>query len=164
MTEWEKSKGNRWSDVVMQRNEVEANVQVFDCRVCGQVCKSKGGLVNHRQRMHEESAAKKTFESNKCKLVFKRESERKNHKKVCGGAAASSTDRVMCMCGMEYAKSYFRRHRQNCTAWRGQQQAAAGAVPAAAKRGACPGCGVVMRKDNMARHPKNACPGSVADP
>ena len=67
MSDWERSKGNRWSGAVMQRNEVGANVQVFDCRVCGQVSKSKGGLVNHCRRMHEESVAKKTFECDKCK-------------------------------------------------------------------------------------------------
>ena len=162
--EWEKSRGNRWTGGVVQRNEVGANVQVFDCRVCGLVCKSKGGLVNHRRRMHEESAAKKTFECEKCKIAFKRESERKNHKKICGGAVASSKDRMMCVCGKEYSKSYFRKHRQNCAAWIGQQQAVAVAAPAAARRGACPDCGVYMRKDNMARHARTACPGSVAGP
>ena len=148
----------------MQRNEVGANVQVFDCQVCGQVCKSKGGLVNHRRRMHEESVAKKTFKCDKCERAFKRESERKNHKKVCGGAVASLNERVMCVCGKEFSKSYFRKHRQNCATWQDQQPAVAVAAPVAAKRGACPYCGLNMRKDNMARHAKTACPGSVAGP
>ena len=38
------------------------------------VCRSKAGLVNHRRRMHE-SQAKKTFECERCKQVFKKISE-----------------------------------------------------------------------------------------
>ena len=48
---------------------------VFVCDVCARVCKSKAGLVNHRRRMHEESASKKTFKCEKCMNEFKKESE-----------------------------------------------------------------------------------------
>ena len=59
-----------------------------------------------------------------------------------------------------------------------QQPAAAAVAPAAvapaaaapavaappAARGPCPGCQKIMRKDNMARHIREACPGSEAGP
>ena len=166
LSKWEESKGNKWAGVPVERNEVWHNVQVFDCRVCGRVCKSKAGLVNHRRRMHEESAAKKTFECEACKMVFKKLSESKNHAKVCGGAVPSAAGRVMCICGSEYSKSYIARHRRACVGWqnRDQQPAATAAAAAAAPRGPCPNCGAVMRKDNIARHGRTACPGSVAGP
>ena len=82
-------------------------------------------------------------------------SELKNHGKVCGGAVASSSDRVKCVCGSEYARTYFRKHRKNCAAWQGQQVEEV-ARPAAA-RGQCPDCGKWMRKDNLARHKREAC-------
>ena len=128
----------------------------------------KIGLVNHRRRMHEESALKKTFECNECKQIFKKASERKNHQKICGGAEASAKDRRKCVCGVEYSKSYFRVHRQRCEIWKAQQQPIAGApveqAPPAAPTAPCPGCGKTMRKDNLARHQRTACPGSVAGP
>ena len=81
------------------RNEVGVNAQVFDCRVCGRVCKLKGGLVNHRRRTHEESADKRKFEYKKYEQVFKKESVRRIHAKVCGGAVASAAGRMKCVCG-----------------------------------------------------------------
>ena len=163
VAEWEKSKGNLWSGGDVQRNQVHANVQVFDCRVCGKVCKLKGGLVNHRRRIHEVSSAKKTFECEKCQEVFKKELERKNYSKVCGGATASAKDRRKCICGKEYSKGYFRKHSQVCAVWLAQQQPPPPAR-AAAPVAPCPECGRIMRKDNMARHARTACPGSVAGP
>jgi hypothetical protein len=43
------------------RNVPKVVVEVFACRICGMVCKSKGWLVIHRRRKHDESAAKKLF-------------------------------------------------------------------------------------------------------
>ena len=166
LAEWERSKGNKWQGAAMARNEIVVNVQVFDCRVCGKVCKSKGGLVNHRRRMHEELTAKKTFECVKCEKVFKKESEIVNHEKVCGGAVASKKERVKCVCGKEYSKGYFRSHRLGCDQWQRHQQhqpqpqAEAMRAPVAP----CPTCGKVMRRDNLARHANLHCPGSVAGP
>ena len=71
LREWEKSKGKRWSGAAVVRNEVGVDAQVFDCRVCGRVCKSKSGLVNHRRRTHEESAAKQLFQCERCERIFR---------------------------------------------------------------------------------------------
>ena len=49
------------------------------CRECGKVCKSKGGLVNYRRRMQEESKEKKTYECEACKGKYKKVSDLKNH-------------------------------------------------------------------------------------
>ena len=83
---WERSKGKKWAGGLVVRNEVGAEARVYDCRVCGQVCRSKSGLVNHRRRTHEESAAKKTFTCGKCGQVFKIASEKNHLARVCGGA------------------------------------------------------------------------------
>ena len=91
LTDWEKSKGHFWTGGMVLRNDVGANAKVFDCRVCGRVCKSKGGLVNHRRRTHEESSQKKKFECEKCKLVFNsgtqglRAEESRESMRRCGG-------------------------------------------------------------------------------
>ena len=73
---------------------------------------------------------------------------------------------ALCVCGSEYSKSYIARHRRACVGWqnRNQQPAATAAAAAPAPRGPCPNCGAVMRKDNIARHGRTACPGSVAGP
>ena len=47
--------------------------------------------------MHEESRVKKKFGCEKCGRECKKTSELKNHGKVCGGAMASSSDRVKCV-------------------------------------------------------------------
>ena len=46
--------------------------------------------------MHEESRVKKNFGCEKCGRECKK-TELKNHGKVCGGAMASSSDRVKCV-------------------------------------------------------------------
>ena len=140
----------------MDRNVRRVEALIFECASCSKVCKSKAGLVNHRRRMHEESALKKVFGCGKCENVFKKASELRNHLKVCGGAVASVVGRVRCVCGKEYSKDYHRKHRKNCAAWLGQEVQEV--VPAAA-RGPCPKCGKVMRKDNLARHIREACAG-----
>ena len=163
LRKWEASKGKRWTGEPVGRNDMVVDT-VFDCRVCGKVCKSKAGLVNHRRRMHEESVAKKKFECVKCRTVFNKASELKNHGKVCGGAVASSSVRVMCVCGKEYSKNYFRKHRGSCAAWQAQRQEEEPAGRPAMQRVPCPGCGTIMRKDNLSRHRGTACPGGEAGP
>ena len=105
------------------------------CLTVESVEESKAGLVNHRRRIHEESAAKKRFECEKCRQSFKKESELKNHGKVCGGAVASTVGRVMCVCGKEYSKSYFWKHRRECVMWQNQNQQPAAAAVHSGSRG-----------------------------
>ena len=118
--------------------------------------------MNHQRWMHEESTAKRVFQCEKCERSFKKESEKKNHDKVCGGAVASEVGKVKCVCGGEFEKKYFPRHRQACASWQAQHREAATPATAVAARGPCPVCGKVMRRDNIARHQRTACPGSVA--
>ena len=160
---WEASQGHSWQGEVVERNEPPAPEPViFDCRVCGKICKSKGGLVNHRRRMHEESDAKKLFKCEKCERDFKKKSDLENHAKVCGGAVASAVGRVKCVCGKEYAQSYFRKHRTKCAMWNDAQVPEEVITPPRAPRAACDACGAWMRKDNLSRHRKEACPGGEA--
>ena len=131
--------------------------------VCGKICKSKAGLTNHRRRMHEESDEKKVFKCDKCERDFKKQSDLGNHVKVCGGAVASAVGRVKCVYGREYAQSYFRKHRNKCDAWKdAQQEPEEEITPPRAPRMACDACGQWMRKDNYARHKREACPGGEA--
>ena len=131
----------------------------FLCRVCGKICKSKAGLVVHRRRMHEESSKKKKFVCEGCSMDFRQEANLVNHLKICGGGLGSTSDRKVCPCGREFAKSYIARHRKKCTA------AAAVAVQERTrlprvykgKRFICE-CGREMAKTNRARHKREACP------
>merc|ERR1712055_1144647 len=98
------------------RNAAKEEEVGFVCEVCDKRCKSKGGLVVHRRRMHEVSKMKKTFECGKgCGDVFKQEANKWNHEKVCGGRVESD-DRRKCAYGREFAKSYIARHRKKCMA------------------------------------------------
>ena len=110
LDKWEMSQSHAWQGVAMLRKEPQVPDVVFACRVCGFVCKSKGGLVNHRRRMHEESTTKKMFKCGDCERDFKKESDLLNHAKVCGVAVAAEVGKVKCVCGKQYAKSFFRRH------------------------------------------------------
>ena len=119
--------------------------------------------MNHQIRMHEKSLAKKVFVCEACDHEFGKELELKNHAKVCGGAVASAMGKVKCICGKEYAQSYFRRHRTKCATWNGAHPATEEELPRA-PRTACDVCGKWMRRDNLARHLREACPGGEAGP
>ena len=87
-----------------------------------------------------------------------------NHAKVCGGAVASAPGRVKCVCGREYSQGYFRKHRGECDIWKNAHpEPEVDPVPRA-PRVACDACGRWMRKDNLARHKREACPGGEAGP
>ena len=112
---WEKSRGHHWRGEVVERNVVATAAPTeFVCSVCGKRCKSKGGLVIHRRRIHEVSSKKKMFRCEGCQEEFGQEANLWNHKKVCGGGGASSGDRRVCACGKEFAKSYIAKHRKKC--------------------------------------------------
>ena len=164
LNEWEESKGNRWQGGIVVRNELVVPAVVFDCRVCGKICKSKGGLVNHRRRMHEESERKKKFKCEACEKVFKKSSELRNHSRVCGGAVANVGENMKCVCGYECAKENFKRHRKICETWKGVHPPETAVPVRAAPRAPCDVCGRVMRRDNIARHKREACPGGEAGP
>ena len=154
LDEWERSKGNKWQGERKARNKKWTDDSLA-CAVCGKTCKSKGGLVNHRRRMHETSRLKKKFECVRCKEEFMSEANLLNHKKVCGGAVASAEGRKRCLCGKEYSAGYMRTHRKKCTAWIADQAASPPTAAAPAPRTNCPTCGKLMRKDNLARHLKD---------
>ena len=167
LEKFERSRGHKWTGAAVVRNVIRREEEVFICDVCGKSCKSKGGLVNHRRRMHEASALKKTFKCSRCAQVFTRESDLKNHAKICGGAEASDAGRRKCVCGKEYSRGYFRKHSSRCAEWLAAQEVVAptvAPVAAPARTGGarlepCDDCGRVMRKDNIARHKGHHCTG-----
>ena len=77
LEQYELSRGHKWTGGVVVRNQIWEEEVVFICSVCGKRCKSTGGLVNHRRRMHETSALKKTFKCIRCSQVFMRDSDLK---------------------------------------------------------------------------------------
>ena len=138
--------------------------EVFKCGVCEKRCKSKAGLVVHRRRMHEESAKKKKFVCEGCGEDFRQEANKLNHQKVCGGPGNTSERRV-CACGRDFAKSYIARHRKKCApaiAAAAQEEIRLPRVYKA-KRFVCE-CGREMAKSNRARHKREACPYGDAGP
>ena len=164
IAEWEDSRGKLWNGPEVDRSQILVPAAVFDCRICGKICKSKAGMVNHKRRMHEESDVKKKFECGECKGVFKKASDLKNHSKVCGGAVAEVAGNVRCICGLEMGKSSFKSHRKDCLTWQNAHPPEVAAAARAAPRGPCDVCGTWMRKDNVARHKRTACPGGEAGP
>ena len=137
----------------------------FSCGECGKICKSKGGLVNHRRRMHERSKCKKIFECVRCEEKFTQEANLINHEKVCQGTSVEGSDKRKCVCGREVSKTNFARHKKICKAT-GPEETIVPRVERVARRykdvrAACEGCGQVLAKTNMARHMKK-CPGSEA--
>ena len=94
LAKWEKGKGKQWRGEVVERNAAKGeDVTAFVCEVCDKVCKSKGGLVIHRRRMHEVSEKKKVFQCEGCQEEFGQEANLLNHKVCGGGGASSSSDR-----------------------------------------------------------------------
>ena len=159
MDKWEKSRGHKWTGGEVVRNEIREAVAVFDCRICGKVCKSKGGLVVHRRRMHEVSSKKKMFECGKgCGETFKQEANKWNHEKVCGGLVTDKEKRK-CACGREFAKTYIARHRKKCMAaiQSEEEESRRGPKKYKGKRRTCE-CGKEMAATNYARHKREACP------
>ena len=130
----------------------------FVCGKCGKRCKSKGGLVVHRRRVHEVSEKKKMFECHGCKSSFSQEANLWNHKKICGGGEASGSDRRMCVCGREFAKSYIARHKKKCLIALAVNREEDRRVPRVyeSERMECD-CGRQMAKTNYARHKREAC-------
>ena len=109
--------------------------------------------------MHEVSKKKKMFECEGCQEEFGQEANLWNHKKVCGGGASSSEKR-MCVCGKEFAKSYIARHRKKCmAAARVPEEEVVVRQPRVYKgeRFTC-ACGKEMAKTNKSRHERESCP------
>ena len=159
LDKWERSKGHKWTGGEMERNEWKVEVAVFVCEVCWKVCKSKGGLVVHRRRMHEVSAGKKMFECGKgCGETFKQEANKWNHEKVCGGAVMDKEKR-RCACGREFLKNYIACHRKKCVAAirSEEEEERRGPRKYKGKRKRCE-CGKEMAATNYSRHKREACP------
>ena len=155
---WEKSQGHTWEGPEMERNQRVVEAELV-CDVCGKECKSKAGLVIHRRRMHEVSGKKKEFVCEECEEVFRQEANLLNHKKVCEGAPARGAGRRKCVCGRDFAKSYFGKHRRTCAVAVDAVAAVQARAPRVykGKKTVCE-CGRELAKTNLARHKREACP------
>ena len=153
LEEWENSKGKKWTGDEMERNKAKEQEFVFVCDECGKVCRSKGGLTNHRRLMHEKSTLKKKFPCKKCGWVFERDANLRNHMKICLGEECVG-DKVKCgKCAKWMKKTSLTKHRKRCGVSvdaRPVQQAR----KYVAKTKPCPSCGRELAATNMSRHLK----------
>ena len=147
-----------WQGEPGERNRAKEKEMVFVCGVCDKRCKSKGGLVIHRRRMHEVSERKKVFECEGCRQEFQQEANLWNHRKVCGGEEASGSDRRKCACGREFAKSYIARHRKKCTRAQAAEEGVSRQPRVYKSAKTTCECGKELAKTNLARHKREACP------
>ena len=168
LRKWEMSTGHKWEGEPVQRNVAREEVVevVFDCDVCGKVCKSKAGLTIHWKRMHDVSSQKKLFKCEGCSKEFGQEANLKNHVKVCT-RGEDGNEKINCdACGKDFKRKGYPRHCSACLLRHGvcAQDAQLEPVPEEAparvykaKRKPCPQCGIVMATTNISRHQREAC-------
>lgn len=113
---WEEGRGKKSDGEMDERNKARVPQDSYMCALCGKVCISKSGLVNHRKRTHDEyrSKKKRTFECDRCKEVFKAEASMWNHRKVCNGQRATRENKKRCVCGKELLKKSLNKHLKIC--------------------------------------------------
>ena len=160
IAEWEESgahgvdreRGPRTSPIPVVTNNL-----VCDFEGCGKVCASKAGLTIHRRKMHEISKEKRVFKCQGCDEEFSQEANLINHKKSCGGQAASCAEMKKCNnCNKEITRPNFSRHRRVCGGAPEVQNAQARVY--VAKRYVCQGCHKELSASNRSKHNK-ICPG-----
>ena len=154
---WERRKGKRTPGDSGQRNTDNGQDEDLQCNYdgCDTICESKTGLIIHRKRVHEKSSHKNVFTCEMCNQVFDFESYLKNHEKSCNGFQANNPDKRWCnICNKEISRANFARHRR--VLHPDPQHQVAAAPAAAAKRGPCVNCGLVLTLANMTRH-KRKC-------
>ena len=168
LLEWEKQGGKRSNGVRPVRNQIRTETEddlKCEYEACGQIFKSKGGLTNHRKRIHEVSKQKVMFTCNDCKEKFSQEANLKNHLKSCTGLQASDPSKKKCdKCLREYKKSGFSKHYKNCRAGDGQprERVTVEARVYKAEEAPCDVCGIPQSKSNMSRHKRRYCTRGVA--
>ena len=108
---WERSRGNMVEEErSMEKNGEIENVEAFQCKVCGKICKSRGGQGIHRMRMHGELHQLLDFRWRQCNERFSSDNTKVNHEKVCGGIRVESANRRRCwMCSKDIWKANIAR-------------------------------------------------------
>ena len=153
LEKWDNSKGKKWEGEPIERNVVQEMEFVFVCDKCGKVCRSKGGLTNHRRTMHEKSDLKKRFPCKKCNMVFERDANLRNHMKICYGEEVDG-DRQRCgNCRKWLMRKSMPKHRKKC-GMNAETLPNLRARKYVAKVKPCPSCGRELSATNMSRHMK----------
>ena len=81
---------------------------------CEKVYKSKGGLVQHQNRVHRASLKRATFECGRYSSLCETEVACLNHELTCGGESMGRERRECGECGMRVSRSNFARHGKCC--------------------------------------------------
>ena len=139
----------------MERNQTREKEIIFICEVCSKVCKSKGGLTNHRRTMHEKSKLRKTFSCHRCGNVLGSDANLTNHLKVCEGEQCEG-DMGKCLeCDKWMKRKSLSKHKKICG---DRAMREAHAMPLTRKHvpktKLCQSCGRELSATNMARHLK----------
>ena len=118
LEKWERSKGHKPEEEVTERNWAPTSDHDLECKSCGKICKSRGGLRIHEKRMHE--TAETTFKCDKCSRVFKSLNTLKNHMKTHGEKITPTVYQpktATCdQCGKSLSASNMARHKnRHCT-------------------------------------------------
>ena len=118
LEKWERSKGHKSEEEVTERNWAPTSDHDLECKSCGKICKSRGGLRIHEKRMHE--TAETTFKCDKCSRVFKSLNTLKNHMKTHGEKITPTVYQpktATCdQCGKSLSASNMARHKnRHCT-------------------------------------------------
>ena len=153
--DWEKKGAKSYQGERGPRNQPVSESLTCEYQGCNKTFKSKAGLTIHRKRIHEVSKNKVMFKCVKCEEEFSQEANLKNHKKICTGLKASSTDFRKCdKCLREFKKAGFNRHYKNCNQGQGIQREQVVATVYVSERGPCSLCGQMITLSNMSRHQK----------
>ena len=145
--EWEKGGGNKSEQERGERNKSLEVEIVFVCEICGQRCKSKAGLTNHRRKKHEVSKEKKKFNCDICTKDFSYMGALTNHQLSCEGVPSSQNMKMCGNCNREVTSSNFSRHRKDC---RGENTNRRFKGP----RTSCPNCNLEVSTANLSRNQK----------
>ena len=156
--EWEEKGGNKSEQERGARNNIKENEVVFECEVCGKVCKNKAGLTNHRRRIHEISKQKKKFTCEVCNQVFTSMSSLTNHKISCEGVADEGKKRCG-NCQKQISVGNFARHKRSCNRGDGAQENTHRIIRG--ERTICQRCNLSVSKSNLSRH-QNTCSNGEA--
>ena len=153
--EHDETKGNQYSGEPKERNRMrEAREDDLTCKICGKICKSKGGLTNHKRLIHEKEG-KKLFKCEECEETFTREANLVNHKKVCNKLKNDMSGSKQCECGKRITKANWARHRKKCTNGGNDEREREPARVYKQGWKNCEKCDKLISKTNMSRHLKS---------
>jgi hypothetical protein len=154
LEKWEERGGKRNQEERGERNQIREIEESLECEECGEIMRSKAGLINHIKKTHEISSQKVTFKCNMCNKVYKYQGNLVNHSRICEGVTVQTDNRKCTTCNKEYHYKNFARHKKTCGV---RRQEAAAPRELLGDRGPCSWCNKILSLKNISRHKKYTC-------